>query len=477
MGNCYLAIDIGASGGRHILGYMENDKIRLKEIYRFENRMINDGGNLCWDTEYLFQQIIEGLKICRQIDKIPVSMAIDTWAVDYVLLDRNDKIIGKTYAYRDHRTENMDKKIEHIISSEKLYKRTGIQKQVFNTVYQLMAFKEEYPELLDNSETFLMLPDYFSFLLTGVKKSEYTNATSTQLVNSDTKDWDWELIEKLNFNKNIFLPLNLPETVTGNFKKEIVNQVGFDCKVIMAASHDTASAVISVPETDEKNSSIYISSGTWSLMGIETDNPISTKESMNLNFSNEGGYHYKFRFLKNITGLWIIQSVRNEINKQYSFAELCKMAEDEKDFSSKINVNDLCFLSPESMIKEIQSYCEKTGQIVPRSISEIASVVYNSLADSYNKTAEEIEKITGKKYEQIHIIGGGSNADYLNQLTANRTGKTVYAGPAEASSAGNIIVQMIQNKEFSTLKEAKKIIYKSFEIKKYRPLANNERRD
>ena len=172
MGNCYLAIDIGASGGRHILGYMENDKIRLKEIYRFENRMINDGGNLCWDTEYLFQQIIEGLKICRQIDKIPVSMAIDTWAVDYVLLDRNDKIIGKTYAYRDHRTENMDKKIEHIISSEKLYKRTGIQKQVFNTVYQLMAFKEEYPELLDNSETFLMLPDYFSFLLTGVKKSE-----------------------------------------------------------------------------------------------------------------------------------------------------------------------------------------------------------------------------------------------------------------------------------------------------------------
>jgi rhamnulokinase len=363
----------------------------------------------------------------------------------------------------------MDKKLEHIISSENLYKKTGIQKQMFNTVYQLMAFKEKFPELFDTAETFLMLPDYFNFLLTGIKKSEYTNATSTQIVNSSTRDWDWELIEKLKFNKKIFLPLDLPETTVGNFKQEIINQVGFDCKVIMTASHDTASAVISVPETNEINSSIYISSGTWSLMGIETDIPISTKESMNLNFSNEGGYLYKFRFLKNIMGLWIIQSVRNEINKQFSFSELCKMAESKKNFSSRINVNDSCFLSPKNMINEIQFYCEKTGQPIPHSIAEISSVVYHSLSDSYSKTATEIEKITNKKYEQINIIGGGSHADYLNQLTANKTGKTVYAGPSEASSLGNIIVQMIKNKEFSTLKEAKKSIYKSFEIRKYIP--------
>ena len=302
MKNYYLAIDIGASGGRHILGSVKNDKLQLKEIYRFENKIINNKENLCWDTIYLFQQIIEGLKICKQINKIPTTMAIDTWAVDYVLLNKNNK----TYSYRDHRTKNMDKKLEHIISSENLYKKTGIQKQMFNTVYQLMAFKEKFPELFDTAETFLMLPDYFNFLLTGIKKSEYTNATSTQIVNSSTRDWDWELIEKLKFNKKIFLPLDLPETTVGNFKQEIINQVGFDCKVIMTASHDTASAVISVPETNEINSSIYISSGTWSLMGIETDIPISTKESMNLNFSNEGGYLYKFRFLKNIMGLWII---------------------------------------------------------------------------------------------------------------------------------------------------------------------------
>ena len=469
MKNYYLAIDIGASGGRHILGSVKNDKLQLKEIYRFENKIINNKENLCWDTIYLFQQIIEGLKICKQINKIPTTMAIDTWAVDYVLLNKSNEILGKTYSYRDHRTKNMDKKLEHIISSENLYKKTGIQKQMFNTVYQLMAFKEKFPELFDTAETFLMLPDYFNFLLTGIKKSEYTNATSTQIVNSSTRDWDWELIEKLKFNKKIFLPLDLPETTVGNFKQEIINQVGFDCKVIMTASHDTASAVISIPETNEINSSIYISSGTWSLMGIETDVPISTKESMNLNFSNEGGYLYKFRFLKNIMGLWIIQSVRNEINKQFSFSELCKMAESKKNFSSRINVNDSCFLSPKNMINEIQFYCEKTGQPIPRSIAEISSVVYHSLSDSYSKTATEIEKITNKKYEQINIIGGGSHADYLNQLTANKTGKTVYAGPSEASSLGNIIVQMIKNKEFSNLKEAKKSIYKSFEIRKYIP--------
>lgn len=465
--NYYLAVDIGASSGRHILGYTEGTKIKLEEIYRFENGMTKKEDKLLWDTNHLFREIINGMKKCKEIGKIPVSMSIDTWAVDYVLLDENDKVLGDTYGYRDSRTNGMDEEVYKIIPEKELYQRTGIQKQIFNTIYQLMAVKKQTPKLLEKAKTYLMLPDYFQFLLTGNKVSEYTNATSTQLVNPFSKEWDMKLIEKLGYPADIFLPLSMPGTVVGNLTREIQAEVGFDTQVVLCASHDTASAVMAMPK--KTGNGLYISSGTWSLMGTELKKAICTKESQEANFTNEGGYNFRFRYLKNIMGLWMIQSVRHELNDQYSFAELCDMAEECIEFPSRVDVNSDKFLAPANMIEAIKTYCKETNQPVPEKIGELATVIYQSLADCYGKTVEEIEKLTDVSYDAIHIIGGGSNASYLNQLTANASKKTVYAGPGEATAIGNIMAQMIKSGELRDLSEARQAVFDSFEIKTYQP--------
>ena len=468
MGTYYLAVDIGASSGRHILATMTQGKIVLEEIYRFENGMTQRDGHLCWDIKHLFNEIIQGLKECAKVNKIPVSMGIDTWAVDYVLLDEKDEVIGETYGYRDQRTQGMDEKVYHIISEADLYARTGIQKQIFNTIYQLMATKENHPEHMAKAKTFLMLPDYFHFLLTGNKVSEYTNATSTQLVSPITKTWDMELIDQLGYNKEMFLPLTMPGQEVGSFTEEIAKAVGFNCKVVLPATHDTASAVISVPA--EEDNCLYISSGTWSLMGVENKEAICSVQSRQANFTNEGGYDERFRFLKNIMGLWMIQSVRKETGNAYTFAQLCEMAVDNRDFPSRVDVNNECFLAPSNMVEAIKQYCHETRQQVPETIGEIATVVYQSLAECYAKTIEEIEALTGRNYEAIHIVGGGSNAAYLNELTAHKAKRKVLAGPGEATAIGNIVAQMIKAGEFKDLKAARSCIRQSFEIKVFNEL-------
>lgn len=463
----YLAVDIGASSGRHMLGYLENGKIVLEEIYRFENGMTKQDDKLLWDTERLFHEIVNGMKKCRELNKIPVSMSIDTWAVDYVLLDAQDQVLGNTYGYRDSRTAGMDQEVYKIIPETELYQRTGIQKQIFNTIYQLMAVKQNTPELLEQAKTFLMLPDYFQFLLTGNKVSEYTNGTSTQLVSPVDKEWDKKLIGMLGYPADIFLPLQMPGTEVGNLKKDIRECVGFDCKAVLCASHDTASAVMAMPAPGGE--SPYISSGTWSLMGIETMDAICTEESRKGNFTNEGGYDCRFRYLKNIMGLWMIQSVRHEQDDRYSFAQLCEMAEAEKDFPSRVDVNDDVFLAPENMTNAIRDYCRRTGQDVPEDTGEIAAVIYQSLAESYGKTIRELEHNTGRQYDRIHVIGGGANAAYLNQLTADAAGMDVYAGPGEATAIGNIMVQMIRSGELQNLALARKCVADSFSISHYKP--------
>lgn len=462
----YLAVDIGASSGRHILGYIKDGKMILEEVYRFENGMVSKGGHTCWNLKSLFENIKTGIKKCKEIGKIPVSMGIDTWAVDYVLLDEEDKVLGETYGYRDKRTKGMDEEVYKVMSEKDLYERTGIQKQIFNTIYQLMATKKRNPEHLVKAKTFLMLPDYFQFLLTGKKVSEYTNATSTQLVDAKTNEWDMALIEKLGYPKEIFLPLSQPGSLVGHFTKEIQDEVGFDCKVILVATHDTGSAVMAVPtESDE---CLYISSGTWSLMGIENQKAICHEESRQKNFTNEGGYNYRYRYLKNIMGLWMIQSVRHELEDAYSFAQLCELAEENITFPSRVDVNDEAFLAPENMQEAIKVYCRKSGQKEPESIGEIATVIYQSLAESYAETTKEIEEITGKFYSTIHIVGGGSNAAYLNQLTAEKSKKKVLAGPSEATAIGNLMAQMIEDDVFKDLKMARRCIYESFEIKEFK---------
>lgn len=467
MSKYYLAIDIGASSGRHILGYIQDGIMQLEEVYRFSNGMQDIDGSKCWDADQLFTDIKAGMKKCAEIGKVPVSVSVDTWGVDFMLLDKDGKRLGNAVGYRDGRTKGMDEEVGKYIDADALYARTGIQKQLYNTIYQLMAVKTQQPELLEQAETLLMTPDYYHYMLTGKKAAEYTICTTGQLVSPLTKDWDYELIEMLGYPKHIFPEMKKPGTVLGNLTEEVQKEVGYDCQVIMAAGHDTASAVMAVPSMGLD--SVYISSGTWSLMGVELPEANCSRLSQKANLTNEGGYNYRYRFLKNIMGLWMIQSVRHEYDDKYSFAELCAMAEEVKAFPSRVDVNDDSFFAPDNMIQAIQDYCAAAGQQVPQTPGEISTVVYQSLADSYGETVKEIEEITGKCYDAINIVGGGSNADYLNQLTANSTGKTVYAGPNEATAIGNLVAQMIDFGEFADLEAARKNIFESFAVKTFEP--------
>ena len=460
----YLAVDIGASSGRHILGHTENGRMILEEIYRFPNGLIERNGHKCWDKEALFGHILSGIKKCAELGKIPLTMAIDTWAVDFVLLDKDDNVLGDSVGYRDDRTSGMDAEVYKLIPRKELYSRTGIQKQIFNTVYQLMAVKKENPEHLEKAESLLMIPEYFNFLLTGRKVSEYTNATTTQLVSPLTNDWDDELIGKLGYPRRIFGKLNMPGTEVGGFTDEIKKTVGFDCRVVLPATHDTASAVIAVPSSEDNT--VYISSGTWSLMGTELKAANTSEESEKRNFTNEGGIDHRFRYLKNIMGMWMINSARKELAPDMSFSEICERASKES-IASIVPANDDRFLAPGSMVREVQDACRESGQQVPEGMFQVAAVIYHSLAKCYADTLSEIEEMTGLHYNCIHIVGGGSAASYLNELTAKACARTVYTGPTEGTAIGNIAVQLMASGEVKDLKDARKMIFDSFPIGKY----------
>ena len=473
----YLAIDIGASSGRHILGHIENGRIMLEEVWRFDNKQIHKNHHDCWDMENLWRGIVDGLKACKALGKIPATVGIDTWAVDYVLLDKDGAQLGDAVAYRDSRTDGMDAVVDGVIPPAELYERTGIQKQLFNTIYQLTALKREHPEQLAQADALLMIPDYFHYRLTGVKKQEYTNATSTNLVSAADKEWDLSLIERLGFPGKLFGELSMPGTVVGELTPEMQSEVGFNTTVMLPATHDTGSAFLAVPARDEN--AVYLSSGTWSLLGVENDRPITGEASRRQNFTNEGGAWYRFRYLKNIMGLWMIQSVRRELNgvvyiagkenrtaaeKQWSFPELIQAAREAEGFDSIVDANDNRFLSPESMIEELKAYCTETGQRPPETVGEIMQCVYNSLAQCYKEAIMGLELLTGKKYTSINIVGGGCQDGYLNQLTARATGLPVYVGPIEGTAIGNLVVQMIAGKEFDGLQSARNAIKSSFDI-------------
>lgn len=449
----YLAIDIGASSGRHIIGWLENGKLKTEEIYRFKNGTDIHGGHLIWDTERLFTEVVNGLKRAKEIGKIPSYIGIDTWAVDYALLDKESKLIGEMFAYRDSRTVKPSEAVHRIISFNELYKRTGIQFQTFNTIYQLYADKSSGK--IENAESMLMLPDYLNFLLTGVKKQEYTNATSTGLVNAQTHNWDGNILELLGLDKKLFGELSQPGTVVGGLKEEIKKEVGYNATIILPATHDTASAVLAAPLDEE---SPYISSGTWSLLGIEQKEAHTDDGSLKANYSNEGSINYNFRYQKNIMGLWMIQSVKKELGGSITFENLADMAKC-KESRITIDVNDHRFLSPKNMTEEI-----KKAVMSNLGTASIMRIIYDSLAKSYAEAIEELERNTGKSYKTLNIIGGGSRDTLLNELTAKATGKKVITGPTEATAIGNLIMQMIGTGELKDLPEARQIIKKSFEI-------------
>lgn len=454
----YLSIDIGASSGRHILSSVQNGKLVLEEVYRFENGMTQKDGHLVWEYEKLFSNIIAGLKECKKLGKIPVSVGIDTWGVDYALIDADGKVIGDVYAYRDGRTEEPIKKVHEIIPFETLYKRTGSQFQIYNTIYQL--YTDKLSGKLDKAERFLMMPDFFNYLLTGVMKNEFTNASTTGLMSAKTRDWDMETVKELGLPEKLFKELSDPATFVGNLKPEIAKEIGYDLKVVLPATHDTASAVMAVPEIGQP---LYISSGTWSLLGIESPVAISTEVALKENFTNEGGYGRSTRFLKNIMGLWMIQCVRREYNKKYSWGDFVTLSKEVKDFDSIVDVNDNSFLAPASMIEAIKDYCRKTGQKVPETPGEIALCVYDSLAVCYKRAVETVERVTGYKFDTIHIVGGGCQNAYLNELTAKRTGRRVVAGPVEATAIGNALSQLLYDGAVKNINEAKELVKVSFD--------------
>ena len=464
MASYYLAVDIGASSGRHILGTIENGRLHLEEVYRFENGMEEKNGHLCWNHEYLVREIKNGMKRCKELGKIPKSVGIDTWGVDFVLLDENGAQIGESVGYRDHRTDHIREQLDDLIGQEELYARTGIQFQPYNTLNQLMALKEEHPEHLTKAKVLLMTPDYFNYCLTGKMHQEYTIASTSQLLALETGNWDYELIERLELPKEIFLPVERPGSVSEQLSEAVAEEVGFSCEVTLIASHDTASAVMAVPSLSEK--ALYISSGTWSLMGCESRESSNSSESMDGGFTNEGGYDFRYRYLKNIMGLWMIQSVRREIGEGKSYGEICREASGVK-ISSVVDCDDAGFLAPESMVTAVQDYCRNTKQQVPVTLPEIASVIYNSLAKCYADTKQRIERLTGNVFERIYIIGGGSQAEYLNELTAKYAGCEVSAGPTEATAIGNLLAQMIRDGELKDLQEARKCVIESFELLLY----------
>ena len=465
MSKYYAAVDMGASSGRLMVGWTENGKMQLEEIHRFENGMVKKDDELCWEFDRIFREIVTGLKKCKELGKIPVSLGVDTWGVDFVLLDKDGGVLGNTVGYRDHRTDGLDEEVYKIISQNDLYARTGIQKAIYNTIYQLMAVKKKYPQYMEQADSLLFVPDYFHYLLCGKKVNEYTEATTSQLINAQTNDWDYELMDMLGYKKAMFNELVMPGTSLGNLRPELAEEIGYDLEIVVPCTHDTGSAVLAVPANDDDF--VYISSGTWSLMGVEMARPDCSQQSCDLNFTNEGGYNHRFRHLKNIMGLWMIQSVRHEYRDKYGFAEICEMAEEAKDFPSRVDANDNCFLSPDNMTQAVKDYCKNSGQQVPETLGEIATVIYTSLAECYARTVKELEETTGRTYSRIHVVGGGSNAGYLNELTAKATGKEVHAGPGEATAIGNITAQMLKAKEFASVEAARDVIHESFGIKIY----------
>ena len=468
----YLAIDIGASSGRHIIGRVEDGKIVLEEVYRFTNSQIRKDGHDCWDIDKLVESVKQGIDAAMA--KGPVeSIGLDTWGVDFVLLDANGERCSDAVAYRDTRTAGAAEEIEaQVMSFADLYKRAGIQKTSFNTIYQLWALKKEHPEQLAKAAHFLTVPEYINYRLTGKIVHEYTDSSTSSLLDAAKKDWDRDLIEKLGLPVGIFGKLEMPGTTVGDYK---------GIKVVLPALHDTGSAYLAVPARDDR--AVYLSSGTWSLLGVENDKPITTKVACLANFTNEGGAWGRYRFLKNIMGLWMIQSIRRELNgvkyvegkdgdatkealsrltdyqkgKEYSFGDLSNIARGENTYNVIVDVNEQRFMNPDSMIGEVMKAASEQGR-APTTVGELMQCVYKSLAECYADAIRNLSEITGKSYTSINIVGGGSQDLYLNALTAEATGLEVFTGPIEGTAIGNLIVQMIAGGEFADLTEARRAI-------------------
>ena len=460
-----LAFDFGASGGKAFLGILNDGKLTTEEIHRFSNDPVMVRGHFYWDVLRLFHEIKQGLIKCATSGhKDITSIAIDTWGVDFGLLDEKGELIGNPVHYRDSRTDGMMEEVFKIISKDEVYLQTGIQFMSLNTIYQLYAMKKSDSASLNNAHTLLFMPDLLNYFLTGVKTTEYSIASTSQLLDPVKRQWNEYIFDKLDLPRNLFTNIISSGTVVGKLSADIAQETGLgEVDVIAVAAHDTGSAVVSVPAFEENF--VYISCGTWSLMGIESDEPIVNEKSYDLSYTNEGGALNKIRFLKNIMGLWLVQECKRQWEREgdsISFAELEQQANQANPFDSFIDPDCESFVAPGNMPERIRQYCRKTNQPVPESKGAIVRCIMESLAMKYRVTIEGLEDILGTKIPVIHMVGGGIKDKMLCQFTANATAREVITGPIEATAIGNIMVQAMALDAVDGLNEIRKIVKDSY---------------
>lgn len=468
----FLGFDLGASSGRAILGKLENGHLELTEVHRFKNQMIRIHGSYHWNIYTLFEELQTGLKKCIQEHGIqPDSIGIDTWGVDYSLVSESGELIGLPFAYRDHRTDGAMEGFFEILSRKETYLLSGIQFMQFNTLFQLYVSAKHHCSRLNAASGLLFTPDTLNYLFTGIKRNEYTIASTSQLLKPGKAEYQHRLIEAAGLREELFEELVLPGTILGPILKEIQEDTGSaEIPCIAVASHDTASAVVSVPATGENWA--YLSSGTWSLLGIESRVPLVSEHSLEMNFTNEGGVDGTTRFLKNIMGMWLIQECKRIWDEEQviTWQEIVEWSQEATYFRCLINPDDQSFLNPGNMPKAIQNYCRASEQPVPTTKGELARCIYDSLALKYKFTIQQIESVTGNKIERLHIIGGGAHNKMMNQLTADALGIPVFAGPAEATAIGNVMIQARALGAVGSLDEIRKVVRDSFEVMEYQPL-------
>lgn len=471
----HLAIDLGADSGRAILGRLEEKKLNIEEIHRFPTGVLNVNGRLHWNIYRIFEEIKKALHLCAR-KTVPDSIGIDTWGVDFGLIDLNGQLIGLPFSYRDKRTEGAADSFFKKITKEELYKRTGIQFMDFNSLFQLESMFRDKSPILDIANAVLFIPDILNFFLCGIKKTEFTVATTSQVFNPTLMDWDMVLVSALGIKPSLFQEIVKPGSILGNLSSEISKETGMrEVPVIAVASHDTASAVAAVPSCGRDWS--YISSGTWSLMGVETDHPVINDESFMSNFTNEGGVQGRWRVLKNISGMWLLQECRRVWGLKGStpsYDELIREAESARGFSAFIDPDYRGFRTPADMPVAIVNYCRKTHQPVPQTRGEVTRSILEGLALKYRLVLEQLRDLYDSDINRIHIIGGGSRNTLLNQFTADATGIQVIAGPMEATAIGNLLMQASALGGISSIDELREIVSLSFETEKYNASDNRD---
>jgi rhamnulokinase len=468
----YVALDIGASSGRAIVGELRDGKLTLQEVHRFANGGVRAGNNLYWDILGLWAEVKNGVRIAHQSGPID-AIGIDTWGVDYALLDDCGELVCNPFCYRDARTDGVMERLSERIGRDTIFNATGIQFMPINTLFQLEAEKTNNPAKLERSKRLLMIPDLLHYWLTGVAANEYTIATTTQAFNPRTRKWATDLLDKVGISSSLFGEIVMPGTVLGKLDAAVAEETGAaGVKVILPGTHDTASAVAAVPFEKGSGARAYISSGTWSLVGVEVPEPVINADVLAANMTNEGGVGGRIRMLKNVMGMWLIQQCRAAWAKQgqnYSYDQLANWAAEATHFNALFDPDHESLLHPADMPSAIQELCKATGQAVPNTPGEFARCIYASLAQTYRKVIKQAEGLIGKPIEAVHIVGGGSQATFLNQITADVCRIPVFAGPIEGTAIGNVLTQAIGTGELGSLEDLRTVVCNSFPIGRFDP--------